>query len=354
MGKDIYFPNLNGLRFLAALSVIVSHFYGSELLAGHFGVILFFALSGFLITYLLLEEKERTDNVSIKKFYIRRILRIWPLYFIIIILAPLVAFLTNSNEFNFPNYLKALPFFLFFMPNIAYAIGIKIGFIDILWSIGSEEQFYLFWPWIIKYSPRKILLIIFAAIIAFFLITPYTLSFLNNVAYTNNKYLYYITKIIYRMGFNSMATGAVFAFLYKFKPNSLKLIYSPQVQFFTFAAIIIFWILKINLPAPDQIYAILFSIVIVNLATNNKSIFSLENNFFNYLGKISYGLYVYHVLSFYIYKLLFGNLKIFNHLLFIIGLILTIGISSFSYYFIEKKFLQIKQIKYSLLKTGKD
>ena len=99
--KHIYFSGLNGLRFFAALAVIITHI---ELIKeqmefpglhsknkivfelGGLGVVFFFVLSGFLITYLLLKEKEQTGTINVKKFYLRRILRIWPLYFLIVAL----------------------------------------------------------------------------------------------------------------------------------------------------------------------------------------------------------------------------------------------------------------------------
>src|SRR5262245_16271974 len=97
----IYFRNLNGLRFIAALLVIIHHIeqlkyifgmpnnFSSSFvqIIGELGVILFFVLSGFLITYLLLEEEKRTDTIAVRNFYLRRILRIWPLYFLIVIIA---------------------------------------------------------------------------------------------------------------------------------------------------------------------------------------------------------------------------------------------------------------------------
>ncbi len=92
----VYFKNLDGLRFIAALLVLIHHaeFFKQDAVEGvsavyyeytkHFGLLgvnLFFVLSGFLISYLLMEEQRRTNTINIKNFYIRRILRIWPLYF---------------------------------------------------------------------------------------------------------------------------------------------------------------------------------------------------------------------------------------------------------------------------------
>lgn len=126
----IYYPNLNGLRFFAALSVMIYHFYGTKTLNGHFGVTLFFVLSGFLITSLLLEEKQQTETISIPKFYIRRFLRIAPLYFFIIILSSISFFYAESA--NTSIYKEALPYYLFFLPNLALVLKISLPYAGVL------------------------------------------------------------------------------------------------------------------------------------------------------------------------------------------------------------------------------
>src|SRR3989338_8543857 len=102
--NKVFFPNLNGLRFIAALMVIIHHIeqiksilkmdnfstFPPVFFVGKLGVILFFVLSGFLITYLLLQEKEVSNTISVRQFYIRRILRIWPLYYFIILLGLII------------------------------------------------------------------------------------------------------------------------------------------------------------------------------------------------------------------------------------------------------------------------
>src|SRR4026208_162751 len=114
--ERVYFPNLNGLRFIAALLVIMQHIeqiksmYGIAnrwsspfmQVIGEQGVSLFFVLSGFLITYLMLEEEKKTGTIQIRNFYRRRILRIWPLYFLIGFLA--LAVLSRIPFFILPDY----------------------------------------------------------------------------------------------------------------------------------------------------------------------------------------------------------------------------------------------------------
>ncbi|MDP1800300.1 MAG: acyltransferase, partial [Bacteroidota bacterium] len=169
--KNIYFKGLNGLRFFAAFAVIITHielikdqmhcpnlYYTSKMIfeLGGLGVVFFFVLSGFLITYLLLKEKELTDTINVKKFYIRRVLRIWPLYFLIVILGffvlPHFHFMEISFFAKYNAHLSVfnLVLFLVMLPNLAFAIFKPLPHIGQLWSIGVEEQFYLLWPWVVK------------------------------------------------------------------------------------------------------------------------------------------------------------------------------------------------------------
>ena len=130
-GTKVYFKNLNAIRFIAASFVIVAHieffkklfylpnFFDNAVISiiGRLGVVLFFVLSGFLISYLLFVEKEVTKTISVRKFYIRRMLRIWPLYFLIILLAffifPYIKLLKIPNEELTSWHRKIYEFLLF-------------------------------------------------------------------------------------------------------------------------------------------------------------------------------------------------------------------------------------------------
>ena len=158
-----YFKNLNGLRFIAAFLVIIHHieqfknlwnipnfYYKSSIKSlGDVGVTVFFVLSGFLITYILLKEKHKTGTINIISFYIKRILRIWPLYFLLMILGLFVFnklpfantedLYVNFHEFF---YIKLI-LYIFILPNIVLQLFGAVPLISQLWSIGIEEQFYL-------------------------------------------------------------------------------------------------------------------------------------------------------------------------------------------------------------------
>ncbi|NJD90395.1 MAG: acyltransferase, partial [Geobacter sp.] len=162
-----YFPGLNELRALAALAVILSHIEQMKELAdlpfkywfpipGKLGVILFFVLSGFLITSLLLQEKTASSGfIDLRRFYLKRVLRIWPLYFFVVGASLLV--LNRLSPFEVPG-LTALAYSRLDWKNILLLLCILPNYVEILipyltqiWSIGIEEQFYLFQPCIIKY-----------------------------------------------------------------------------------------------------------------------------------------------------------------------------------------------------------
>ncbi|MCB0696751.1 MAG: acyltransferase, partial [Chitinophagaceae bacterium] len=172
----VYFKNLNGVRFLAALVVIIHHIemgkfwlgqpniYKNSFVGGVFGqlgIILFFVLSGFLITYLLLEEHRRSGTISIKSFYMRRILRIWPVYYLIIILSFFVFphfdffFLPSFSEHINESFWIKAGLYLSFLPNLGYTLYTHIAYATQTWSVGVEEQFYLIWPVLMLWAIKK-------------------------------------------------------------------------------------------------------------------------------------------------------------------------------------------------------
>lgn len=184
----IYFKGFNGVRFIAASAVIVHHIeeyksvflFGREDLwarpfayqLGRLGVALFFVLSGFLITYLLLAEKQKTGKIAIRKFYIRRILRIWPLYFLIVgtglFIWPHVPLLHTPASMSsdiYANFGQKLLLYGLVLPNFASALYGNIPMVTHTWSIGVEEQFYLMWPWLVMgRNPKRTLTVVLSLV----------------------------------------------------------------------------------------------------------------------------------------------------------------------------------------------
>ncbi len=156
-GKSFYRPELDALRFCCFLLVFVHHVSsreGNPLVvafadAGAFGVQVFFLLSAFLITELLLRERKRTSTVNIKAFYLRRILRIWPLYFSFFALCWVLGHLHLKAMQPIPG--KMTLFYLLLAGNWYLVLyGVPANPMNVLWSISVEEQFYLVWPWLTR------------------------------------------------------------------------------------------------------------------------------------------------------------------------------------------------------------
>ena len=365
--KAIHFNGLNGLRFFAAIAVVITHLeliksfwllpnnWNNPIIKilGSLGVYFFFVLSGFLITFLLLKEKEQTKNISIKSFYLRRILRIWPLYFLILIVGFFV--LPNIDIINIKwqqanldkNYWGHFFCYLLILPNIAYGIWGPIPHISQSWSIGIEEQFYLFWPLLIKYSRNLVrtLFVLFLGLIVFKILF---LIFGRNYLPYN---IFLATKSILAMSkFECMALGGLGAFfLYRKVEWFIKIIERKAVAMLSFSLlpILIFYFPEKIQDGVHIIYGKLFLIIIIHVCYKSSPGSILNEPILDKLGKISYGIYMYHLLIIpFVIKLLLGfnlNSFYFNVLLYPISIVTIIGISYISYEFFEKRFIAVKQ-----------
>ncbi|MBL7911943.1 MAG: acyltransferase [Bacteroidia bacterium] len=375
--KHIYFKGLNGLRFFAAFAVIITHI---ELIKGQMncpnlhasnkvifelgglGVVFFFVLSGFLITYLLLKEKELTDTINVKKFYIRRILRIWPLYFLVVILGFFVLPHFHFMEIRFFSKFNAhlsilnLVLFLVMLPNLAFAIFRPLPHIGQSWSIGVEEQFYLLWPWVVKNSKNILRTLCIIVLILF--IVKVVVLFLY-LADPTNPTLLVIKNFVAMLKIESMAIGGAGAWMVFEK----KYFYKLLSNYFLFGAILSVLFLIYFTPAMLQdasflVYSFLFLIIILNVSLHENSAIKIENKLFVFLGTISYGLYMYHLM---IVAAFIGALKYYgfvvdnsigSQLIVYTGVTgSTILIAWLSYRYFENWFLKLKH-RFTIVKSG--
>lgn len=165
VGKELHsaylrrsrFLNLDGVRALSIAGVLLVHFtHGYSLLPmltrGFLGVDMFFVLSGFLIVTLLLRERDRNGKVSLKAFYLRRVLRIFPLYYLLVLLVGVVAFVADRPAFDWDKYQRAIPYLLTYTSNWSHEDPMIL---DVAWSLATEEQFYMVWPLIIAFLPER-------------------------------------------------------------------------------------------------------------------------------------------------------------------------------------------------------
>ena len=325
---------------------------------GKLGVVLFFVLSGFLITYLLLVEEQSYKKISIKKFYIRRMLRIWPLYFIIIILA--LGVLPHIPIFTLPGFGKevvykdlGLKIFLFaiFFPNLVLSLLGIVPYAGHTWSIGTEEQYYLIWPVILRYFKKSRLALMVFITLAYMLIAQFLYTrFADPLPYKNVIKAFWSS-----FNVDCMAIGGFFAILLFQKSKILKFILNKYLFYITIIGVSILMIKGIYIPyIKYEFYSVLFGIIIINFAANDQIAISLENKPLNYLGNISYGIYMYHPIGIVLSLYLAVSINcVTNWLLYPLSVAATIIIASVSFKFIESPFLKLKS-KFSYIISGKE
>ena len=364
ISSGIYIKGLNTFRFFAAFLVIISH--GQQSLVkvnglnnislpildrGREGVEFFFVLSGFLITYLLSTEIDKSGTVSIKGFYMRRIFRIWPLYFIILALGTFILcfvypFLYHKPFFQIATW-KWLTLFIFFLPNLATRLY-PMGLLNPLWSIGVEEQFYLFWAPFVKLFKKRILVAVVIFIIAS---SVWQLILEKNVLNFSSLWLGFFKF----QKFYSMAIGGLFGYFFKCIKVGQKIAFIHKlihVIVFTLILIHLFFIVPYSDTFIYRFFlSALFGLLIFYTAilSDLKPILNFEFQPLIYLGTISYGLYCYHMTIDYLLRiiLLKSHLFVYNKYLLLffyesLLILTTVVISAISFRYVESYFLRLK------------
>lgn len=364
--KRVYFENLNGLRFLCFLSLFFFHSFHTEfdyILQdatyqfvkhrlfgnGNLGVNFFFVLSGFLITYLLIQEKQLNGQIDVPRFWLRRILRIWPLYFFCVgfgfWIFPYLKMLFGQT----PNETAHLWAYLTFVSNFDL---IRNGLPDasvlgVLWSIAVEEQFYLVWPLLLFLMPVHRYYLAFGTVICVSLL----------FRATHDQAILLEHHSLSCMG--DMAIGALGAWSVAQVDDIRQWISSLSRPMITIIYVLFFSIFFFREELFFQTYflrvierpliASIMLLIILEQCYAHKAFFKLEHKWLSYLGNISYGLYCYHFFGILITTTLTRKLG-FNTALWQVmivecgvSLLLTIVIATISYRFVEKPILEIKK-----------
>lgn len=356
------FDNLDSIRTIAFFCTFLAHAFPSDNEAVlnspiiqftnyfrevfSFGVPVFFVLSGFLISYLMLKEQESPGSFNLKNFYVRRILRIWPVYYATIIFGFFIFPVARNFILHEPSYENAsLIKYVLFLSNFdqisknILPFGVGLG---PTWSVGVEEQFYLIWPVLLLLFPkRKFIYPILILMSLSLIITP--LSSLSS-KHTLFCFVY-------------LTSGAFFGYLsFYYKDFVQKIVSISSFWFVMFVAVIVFliqyglnnsfYILSIWLIAILIGYCIVFQCFSKKVPL--QKIWGLE-----ILGKYTYGLYLYHsICIFIIYSFIYKVLKLEENSLNValtvplLSLVLSLAVSYISYEYFEKRFLRLKE-KYS-------
>jgi peptidoglycan/LPS O-acetylase OafA/YrhL len=365
-----FFKGLNALRFFAALLVVFHHgetirkkndLPNYEWLGffknGSNAVTFFFVLSGFLITYLLIKEIKLTQTISVKNFYLKRVLRIWPLYFLLVFIGTIalpywIGFL--NYDYSMPySFTQTWYYFLFFLPGlVTHLFGHHL--LEPLWSIGVEEVFYLIWAPLVKLAHKLLLPLLISVILIKVLVDIYSNYHLQEGV---SKYLISIFQ------FDSMAIGGLGAYYLYYKGEKLtqSIFFQPLLQWVIIITVLVLITFQSNLDFhlwnvffKTPVFSIfliniLFILLILYVACSKNPLVNLENKVLSYLGEISYGVYMYHMLVIFgvmlFFKKLLSELAILPATLIFYSLVigLTILVASLSKHYLENYFLRWKQ-----------
>jgi peptidoglycan/LPS O-acetylase OafA/YrhL len=362
-----YFENLDGLRFFCFLSVFffhsfhtenpdiknspLYHFFKVTLFGnGFLGVNFFFVLSGFLITYLLIKEKRASHQIQIGRFWMRRILRIWPLYFACVFYGFIIFPYTKIYAGAVPNETANHWYYISFISNFDY---IHKGLPDspglgVLWSVAIEEQFYLAWPVILSFFPLKKFWIPLLSILSFSLV----FRAMNDVPVLHEMHT--LSCI------GDMALGGLGAWLILETPSFKNKIanlprWSILFIYLAFALVFLFrdefllswyWLRVFE----RLIISMIMLLIILEQCFAANSFYKMGKfRIATRLGIVTYGLYCLHFIVISLTVGLTKKMGLNAHVwqvVFLetfISLVITIGISLLSYRFFEAPFLRLKE-----------
>ena len=311
-----------------------------------FGVDIFFLISGFLITYLLLSEHEKTGKVDVLKFYIRRAFRIWPLYFFMILTAPLLSYFFFEQS---PDYSLQ---FLFLGNFDIINQGMKSVSTNHLWSICIEEHFYLFCPLLIAFVPvKKLPQFLFGIIVLSILFRAYMAW--NTLNYGMALYVNTLSRI------DVLAIGSLFGWMHYNKKLSFNSPLSIRLMIY---GIFLFIFLNVDYAECGTLFTatikkyffvLMAAFAIGNFLFHPKPIIKIHKpNFLHHLGKASYGIYMFNPVIVFLALKFFASNNVSNYLIYFATVnVAVLILSLLSYNFFEMPFLALKE-KYAVIKSG--
>jgi peptidoglycan/LPS O-acetylase OafA/YrhL len=336
-----HFGSLDGLRCLSILAVIWHHSAGAGRTGlfgmGHLGVSLFFLISGFLITTLLLRERDRTGRISLSRFYARRALRIFPAYYAVLGLYVALVLTRLRDTPEGQEFLANLPAFATYTSN--WFVGPAVVLFGFAWSLAAEEQFYCGWPWVERWLPLRAAVAVIVSVLAV-AIGWQTWGPPSPVG----------SPLAYRILANIPATicwGVLLAHTLH-SPRGLALARGVAGHRWSAPAALLLSLAVISAGAPWRIIELTFLLLVAACVIR-------EDNGLRpllawppavYIGTISYGMYLYHVLVFRFarqaVRTWLPGLSHEDLWLFLLCTAGTIAVSAASYRFFESRFLRLK------------
>ena len=343
-----YVPELDGLRGIAIIAVMLFHFKIPFIEGGFLGVDIFFVLSGFLITSLFIQEFDKLGRVNLRFFYMRRVLRLGPALICMLLVFCLVGFVVLSKEKAIENSIDAL-ISLVYLSNWTRAFMLHPpDFLGHTWSLSIEEQYYILWPVVLLVLLRTMrdrkYIVLIAALVG---LISWLLRFYLAMCGAPVERLYNgldtradalmvgcVLGILISSGLvNENRRKLLLKWLMVIAPCSMVGVFS----FFIFAR----WQDQEMYLFGFLIIELLTAALILDILVNRRSIIAkiLSARWLIWVGSISYGLYLWH---YPIYRMLFA-MKFDELTIVWVGMLMTFSIATCSYYFLERPMLKLKK-----------
>lgn len=324
-----YIKHLDGLRGIAIIFVILYHVNPKTFSGGYIGVDVFFVLSGYLITKKLLS----TEKISVKEFYVNRFKRLYPATLFVILLSTIVVLFIFTPS-NLKDYLQSVVSTIFFSSNILFYTENSYFHTDALlkpllhtWSLGIEEQFYIFYPlFILKFKKRKNLALLFLTLFSL------TLSITTLPELAKANYFLPIFRF-WEIGFGCL----VFTFYNKLSPILRQKISLQYLSVITLFVCLFVFNADTSFPGINALIVVIATCLLILLDNPDSLLYKLLTlQYLINIGKLSFSLYLVHQPIFAVYKYLFGkNLNLLSLILLIISIFY---LSKFIYTNIENKY----------------
>lgn len=344
-----FFRNLNGLRFLCIAAVLWHHgtLYNhiddksSLVWRGFLGVDFFFVLSGFLITTLLLREEDKNGRFSLRQFYIRRALRILPIYLFVVFLCTAIFSIVEQTS----EYFKLIPFYIFFLSNF---LTEHIPTLGITWSLAVEEQYYLLWPAVLFFVGRRLCIPILIFVIGVNL--AISLGVFDLIGLTRFQWGLLLFKLP-NATYAPILMGSLVGIVLHLRPGYN--FFARFLGFWSSSLISLLFLLVVlaALPAslagwPNLLIHSLMCVCLIALILTPNGILApfLNNAIVDRIGQISYGMYLYHLLVLVIVLKGFKTLGVDIPIVaFFTYVLLTILVSEFSFRTLETYFQNLRK-----------
>lgn len=368
--NKLYFKNLDAIRFFAAMMVFLQHGFAKAfsylpiegtplkrilqiMSSGGTGVSIFFVLSGFLITYLLIREHEKTGKINVRNFYLRRFLRIWPLYYAVLLFSFL--FYPYLKElFGQNNLLATEPIYYFFFLSNFDVINVQLNHFGqdaasqtITWSVAIEEQFYLFWPLVFLLKKKFWLPLI--GLLGILSMVFRVINFEEHVV----LYFHTFSVIV------DLCVGGIIAYLAYYNNRFRTFLENTNLRFHLITFTLLFLVMYFGTKSLFGAYEIAFGrlvktilfglIISAQALTKNQSFLNLGNfKFGTYWGKYTYGIYLIHPIIITLILAVLDVLKLQRDSFLkafavgVLALIVTLITSKLSYKYFEGPFLKLK------------